>query len=165
MSTPQDTPDPKRNNGNGGSWNAPGTTGGGPSPYGTPASGQPGQYNYPTGAASGYSYPGGGSMPQQAEKGPAPKEVMRAYYLILAAGVLYLLTAVVSTLQLDTSGMPGVGSTAAGIAYLFAIVIAVVVTAVYVALAVFIRKGHNWARIVATVLAPSMWSLPWPHSC
>ncbi|KNC20307.1 hypothetical protein AC792_01420 [Arthrobacter sp. RIT-PI-e] len=156
MSTPQDNRNQGQDDGNGRSWDAPGTPGGGTTPYGSPSSerpGGPGQYTYPSGAAPGYSYPGGGSFPQQADKGAPPKEVTRAYQLVLAAGILYLLTAVVSTLVLDTSGMPGVGSGVATLGYVIAFVVAAVVTAAYVVLAIFIRKGHNWARITATVLA------------
>jgi hypothetical protein len=150
MSTPQDNPYSGQNDRNGHPWNTPDPTGGTSSPTGQ---NQSGQYNHPGAQSPGYSYPGGGSFPQQAEKGPAPKEVMRAYYLILAAGILYLISAVGSALLTDLSAIPGASSTAVNVGYAFGFVIAAVVTAIYVVLAVFIRKGHNWARIVATVLA------------
>jgi len=120
MSTPQDTPD-GQNDG---------------APYGyRPA--QPPSYAYPTSGTPGL-----------AEKGPAPREVHLAYYLILAAGVVYLLSSVLTPLTTDLPDVPG-ATVGAGIG----LVVAVVIAAFYVVLAVFIRRGRNWARITATVLA------------
>jgi hypothetical protein len=158
MSTPQDNPGTGQGDGQG--WNPPGTSGSQTpaGPYGQPGqqgqygqqgqgqSGQQGQYGYQ--AAQPYAYPGGGALPQQADKGPAPKEVMRAYYLILAAGALYLVSSVITSLTTDTAGLPG-----ASVGVAFGLVFAAVFTAIYVVLALFIRRGQNWARITATVLA------------
>lgn len=164
MSTPQDPGYGQGNGqgygqgngqGDGQGWNPPGAAGSSQAPYGQ--QGQPGSYGrrddggqsgYQGVQPSGYAYPGGGMLPQQADKGPAPKEVQRAYLLILAAGILYLVSAVVSAL---TSEVPDVAGASMGVG--IGLVVSVVFTAVYVVLAVFIRKGHNWARITATVLA------------
>ena len=49
---------------------------------------------------------------------------------------------------MDTAGLPG-----ASVGVAFGLVFAAVFTAIYVVLALFIRRGQNWARITATVLA------------
>ncbi len=165
MSTPQDNPGTGQ--GDGQAWNPPATGGSGtpagqPGQYGQGQYGQPGQYGqqgqpgqygqgqsgYQAAQPSGYAYPGGGALPQQADKGPAPREVMRAYYLILAAGALYLVSSIITSLTTETTGLPG-----ASVGIAFGLVFAVVFTAIYVVLAIFIRRGQNWARITATVLA------------
>ncbi|MHA7208691.1 hypothetical protein [Arthrobacter sp. MDT1-65] len=151
MSTPQDTPGTGQGEGQG--WNPPTTNGSGQNPAGPYGgtqgqSGQQGQDGYQAAQPSGYAYPGGGAVPQQADKGPAPKEVTRAYYLILAAGILYLVSSIISSL---TTEMPDVAGAGVGVAV--GLVFAVVFTAIYVVLAIFIRRGQNWARITATVLA------------
>ncbi|MFJ6000970.1 hypothetical protein [Arthrobacter sp. NPDC092385] len=144
MSTPQD---PRYGQGNDqGNGQSPYGQQGRPGPYGGQDDG--GRYGYQAAQPSGYAYPGGGTLPQQAEKGPAPREVQRAYVLILAAGVLYLASAIISALTSEVPDMAG-ASLGVGIGLVFSVVFA----AVYVVLAVFIRKGHNWARITATVLA------------
>lgn len=150
MGTPQDEPTSGQDNGNGHPGRPPRPMGGIPSPAGP---GEPGRYDHSGGRSPAYSYPGSGSFPQQADKGPAPREVMRAYYLILAAGILYLVSAVASALLTDLSEIPGASSAAINTGYAFGFVIAAVITAIYVVLAVFIRRGHNWARVVATILA------------
>ncbi|AUZ87962.1 hypothetical protein ACX80U_02670 [Arthrobacter sp. TmT3-37] len=155
MSTPQDDPNGQGNRqGEGQPWSAPGTGGTGqgghvrPGAYGQGDGG--GRYDYQSAQQpSSYAYPtppAGGSGP--ADKGPAPAEVQRAYYLILAAGILYLVASVVSGLTTPVPDAPG-----ASIGVGLGIVFAALFTAVYIVLAVFIRKGHNWARITATVLA------------
>jgi hypothetical protein len=73
---------------------------------------------------------------------------MRAYYLILAAGALYFVSSIISSLTSQVPDMPG-----ASVGIAFGLVVAVVFAAVYVVLAIFIRRGQNWARITATVLA------------
>ncbi|MHA7287226.1 hypothetical protein ACX80I_13185 [Arthrobacter sp. MDT3-44] len=108
--------------------------------------GHAGQYGYQ--AAQPYAYPGGGAGPRPVEKGPAPVEVVRAYYLIVAAGALSLVASIISAL---TTEVPDIAGASVGVG--LGIVFAALFAAVYVVLAVFIRKGHNWARITATVLA------------
>lgn len=149
MSTPQD-PDaqghgPRERPG----WNPPGPDDGSQSPYGRQgAQGDAGPYGYQGTQPSGYAYPSPGGGPGVPDKGPAPQEVLRAYYLILAAGGTYLLSSVVTALTTEFPDMAG-ASVGAGIG----IALAVVASAIYVVLAVFIRRGHNWARITATVFA------------
>ncbi|GAB3534671.1 hypothetical protein GCM10027403_10990 [Arthrobacter tecti] len=103
-------------------------------------------YGYQAAQPSGYAYPGSASMPQ-AQRPPMPKEVNLAFYLIIAAGVLSLISSVIS------SGSSGMTGSFAAVGAGFTIAFAIIGTAIYVALAIFIRKGHNWARITATVLA------------
>ncbi|WP_043441887.1 hypothetical protein [Arthrobacter sp. L77] len=130
MSTPQDTPNGQDN---GPAWNAPGAGGTGRNPSSQQA------------PSPNYAYPASGA-PGLAEKGPAPKEVQRAYYLILAAGVLHFLSSVVGVTEIPE----GAGSSVQMVSQLL---FAALAAAVYVVLAIFIRRGRNWARITATVLA------------
>lgn len=104
-------------------------------------------YGSPNAPSASYNYPGNMSQVAMTEKGPAPKEVERAFWLIIAAGVLSLISSIVSTTSTQLEG-PG-----AGVATALAVVFAAVATGVYILLAIFIRKGHNWARITAAVLA------------
>ncbi len=155
MSTPQDNPNNGPRNGQG--WTAPGPGERSQPGPGEGSQAQPGhytvgndggQYGYQPAQPSGYAYPATGEGLGAAGKGPAPKEVERAYYLILAAGILYLVSTVISLL---TSEVPDVAGGVVGVG--IGVVFAVAITAIYIVLAVFIRKGHNWARITATVLA------------
>ncbi|MCU1632728.1 MAG: hypothetical protein JWM61_1380 [Micrococcaceae bacterium] len=158
MSTPQDTPGNRNDDGQ--AWNPPGGNGSGHSPDGQQGKGQQAQptpygrqdvgspYGYQAAQPSGYAYPSSGGDAGRTEKGPAPKEVMRAYYLILAAGAAYLVSSIISSLTAEIPDMAG-ASLGVGVGLVFAVLFA----AVYVVLAVFIRKGQNWARITATVLA------------
>ncbi|THJ68393.1 hypothetical protein E8P82_00270 [Arthrobacter echini] len=109
---------------------------------------QQNQYGYQGTQPAGYAYPTSGVEAAPASKGPAPKEVMTAYYLILAAGVVYLVSSILSALTTDFSDVAG-----ASLVTALTIGFSIIIAAVYVLLAVFIRKGHNWARITATVLA------------
>ncbi|MUK01843.1 hypothetical protein GM708_07775 [Vibrio cholerae] len=146
MSTPQDNPNGQGNNQ---AWNPPGGSGQGQ----TGQQGQPGRgpeggpYGYQAAQPSGYAYPTPGGDVGVTDKGPAPKEVQRAYYLILAAGVVYLLSAILSTLTTEVPDVEG-----ASIGIVIGLVFSAIIAAVYVLLAIFIRKGANWARITATVL-------------
>ncbi|MHA7276956.1 hypothetical protein ACX80O_10600 [Arthrobacter sp. Hz1] len=112
-----------------------------------PPDGQAAPYGYQNAQPSGYNYPGNMSQVSMTEKGPAPKEVERAFWLIIAAGVLSFLSSIIGVLSVPAQGPAG----GAGIA--FTLVFAAVATGIYILLAIFIRKGHNWARITATVLA------------
>ncbi len=133
MSTPSGNPHPSDHN---------------PQP---PVSGPAGQqgpspYGYQAAQPSGYAYPSAANLPQ-AERPPLPKEVNIAFWLIIAAGVVSLISAF---MPVDTSAIPPeMRDMMVG----FAVGGGVVGLAIYVLLAIFIRKGHNWARITATVLA------------
>lgn len=150
MSTPNDSPDPTPED------RRPSQAGQNPQ-YGQPQNPQYGQPQNPGSAqapyggqsapAAGYNYPGNAADTAVMDKGPAPKNVDTAYWLTLAAGALYLITSIIG------AGMGGDSMGMGGGAGIIGIIVAVIVTAVYVLLAVFIRKGQNWARITATVLA------------
>lgn len=147
MSTPEDNP---TGQGNGQGWNPPGG-GSGPGRYGQPGQygqGNDGQPGYQAAQPSGYAYPTEGGDLGQTDKGPAPKEVMRAYSLIISAGIVYLLASIISVLTAD---VPDVAGASVGVG--IGLVVSALIAAVYVVLAIFIRKGRNWARITATVLA------------
>jgi lysylphosphatidylglycerol synthetase-like protein (DUF2156 family) len=101
-------------------------------------------------------------MPATA-KGPAPQRVVTAHWLIIAAGVLSLLSAILASIdplaqllpgqlaQLEDAGVRP--ADVAGILTTTVLVLGVLSTAVYIFLALMIRRGKNWARITATVLA------------
>ena len=127
-----------------------------------PAYGQQQPYGYQSAQPSGYAYPSQAALPTTG-KGPAPRNVVIAYWLLIAAGVLNLLASVIQSSdpltgvtpgqreQLEASGMTAESLT--GVLTATIIIVAIVATAIYILLAVMIRKGKNWARITATVLA------------
>ncbi len=141
--------------------NPPPAYGQNPTPQGQQGYGQQ-PYGYQSAQPSGYAYPGSASMPATA-KGPAPQRVVTAHWLIIAAGVLSLLGAILASIdplaqlspdqltQLEDAGVPP--ADAAGIVTTTVIVLGVISTAIYIFLALMIRRGKNWARITATVLA------------
>lgn len=103
-------------------------------------------YSYQSAQPAGYAYPSAAHMPEAARP-PLPREVNLAFWLIIAAGVLNFITTLMGSVP--TGGSAGTGAIGTGIA----LVVGVLTSGVYILLAVFIRKGHNWARITATVLA------------
>lgn len=140
-----------------------------PQSYGSNSPASPGQqgygqqpYGYQSAQPSGYAYPGSASMPATA-KGPAPQRVVLAFWLILAAAVLGLISTIVSSLdplasltpqqreQFEGSGVSP--ESISGIATTIGVVVGLLFAALYVLLAFMIRKGKNWARITLTVLA------------
>ena len=126
--------------------------------------GQYGQtpYGYQAAQPSGYAYPGGPSA-KAGPKGPAPREVMTGFWLILAAGVLAFINNLVTSFNLPDLLTPAQiqdlrqaninVQDVSGFLITFSIVIALIGLGLYVLIAVFVRKGHNWARIVGTVFA------------
>jgi hypothetical protein len=149
----------------------------GHSPYGQPGQptsspyGQPGQHPYPQ-QPYGYPAPGQGQQPM----GPVqkPKEIDRSYWLILAAGLAFLvvelLAAFSPTMGLTPEMMNELESqfAAAGMTVdvaqlmestrVLAIIFTVIIAGLYWLIATGIRKGSNVARIFGTILA--VMSLP-----
>jgi lysylphosphatidylglycerol synthetase-like protein (DUF2156 family) len=137
-------------------------------PYGQPY-GQPGQSPYPQ---QPYGYPAQGQQPM----GPVqkPKEIDRSYWLILAAGLAFLiielLAAFSPTMGLTPEMMDELESqlAAAGLTVdvaellestrVMAIVFTVIIAGLYWLIATGIRKGSNVARIFGTIFA--VMSLP-----
>lgn len=129
---------------------------------------QPGQgqysqsYGYQPAQPSGYSSPG---APQQQgqPKGPAPREVVLGFWLIIAAGVLSLINNLVTSFRLPdvltASQMDALRDAnvdvqdAGGFVVWFSVVLSIIGLGLYVLIAWFILKGHNWARILGTVFA------------
>jgi hypothetical protein len=103
-------------------------------------------YSYQSAQPAGYAYPSAARMPEAARP-PLHKEVNLAFWLIIAAGVLNFVSTLIG------SGSTGGPAAAASIGIGIAVVVGILTTGIYVLLAVFIRKGQNWARITATVLA------------
>ncbi len=148
----------------------------GQSPYGQPYAqpgqlpyGQPGQSPYPQ---QPYGYPAQGQQPM----GPVqkPKEVDRSYWLILAAGLAFLIVELLAafspTMGLTPEMMDELESqlAAAGLTVdvaelmestrVMAIVFTVIIAGLYWLIATGIRKGSNVARIFGTIFA--VMSLP-----
>lgn len=140
-------------------------------PYGQqgPPPGQYGQqgpygqaYGYQPAQPSGYSYPGS-AQAQSQPKGPAPREVVTGFWLIIAAGVLSFINNLVTSFRipdvLTISQMDSLRDAnvdiqdAGGFVVWFSVVLSVIGLGLYVLIAWFILKGHNWARIVGTVFA------------
>jgi hypothetical protein len=146
-------------------------------PYGQPPYGQPGQppygqpgpspYGQPAYPQQPYGYPMQGQQPM----GPVqrPKEIDRSYWLILAAGLAFLV------IELFAAFSPSMGLTpemveelesqfrAAGMTVdvnelmdsvrVMAIVFTVLIAGLYWLIATGIRKGSNVARIFGTIFA------------
>jgi hypothetical protein len=168
----------------------------GQSPYGQPGQpgqspyGQPGQQGQPSYPQQPYGYPGQQgqpSYPQQPYGYPAqgqgqqpmgpvqkPKEIDRSYWLILAAGlaflVIELLAAFSPTMGLTPEMMQELEAqfAAAGMTVdvaqllestrVMAIIFTVIIAGLYWLIAAGIRKGSNVARIFGTIFA--VMSLP-----
>ncbi|WP_104053060.1 MULTISPECIES: hypothetical protein [unclassified Arthrobacter] len=138
----------------------------GQQPYGQPYGQPQSPYGYQAPQPSGYAYPGSGG-PVPGAKGPAPREVMTGFWLIIAAGIVTFLSTIITVLSTaddplatlppeDRRVMEDAGVTAELMRSSFVtvgVVMAAIALLIYVLLAVLIRKGKNWARIVATVFA------------
>lgn len=122
--------------------------------------------NYPTPPPGNYPTPPPGNYPstpwEPVPQGPPPAPVVNAVRAIFASVTLSLIGVVV-TLMTQTSMRaqivktqptltPDMVNTAMTIAVVVAVVFGIVSTVLYVALALLIRAGKNWARIVAFVL-------------
>ncbi len=127
-------------------------------------------YGYQAAQPSGYGYPGGGGQAQFQQSGPAsrPKEVNIAFWLIIAAAVG---TAISMILTLAAIGSPGAmeqfetmmnqqpeGASVDPNAVIenattVLVIITLIGIGIYLLIAFMVRKGKNWARITATVLA------------
>lgn len=99
-----------------------------------------------------------------AARGAPPQSVQRAVVLIWVNIALSVLSFLLTFVYLDESVEDAVASAeASGLqvdadaarigAIVFGVILFLVFGALYVLLAIFIRKGANWARIVWTVLA------------
>ena len=116
---------------------------------------QPSNYTQP----SGYTYP----PPAKQAKGPAPREVIIGSWLILAAGVLSLINNVITSFSLPSLMTPQEEQAFAetgldeqsvnSFLVSFGIVVALIGFGIYVLIALFVRRGKNWARILGTVFA------------
>lgn len=156
----------------------------GPSPYGQPGYpappyGQPGQ---PTQPSSPYGQPPSGypqqpyaqqpyPAPGQQQMGPVqkPKEIDRSYWLILAAGLAFLVVEMLAAFsptmgltpemiqdlesQLAAAGMTVDVAELLESTRVMAIIFTVIIAGLYWLIATGIRKGSNVARIFGTILA------------
>ena len=128
-----------------------------------PAYGQQSQYNQPAYGQSPYAtYP---SEQPQASSG-MPKQVNTAFWLLVASGVVWILSLLLAIGTLDTPAMRDMFEqqmTASGADLRFedikgaivgtVVVFAIISAGLYALVALNVRKGKNWARILGTVLA------------
>ncbi|UWX96655.1 hypothetical protein N2K95_13535 [Arthrobacter zhaoxinii] len=175
MSTPENTPEPGRDPNYPNNPQVPGRSGapgGPPVPGGSGAPGGPadpaprpvpqyGQYAPGPYASGQASYPT--PPPVNPAKGAPPREVVTGSWLIIAAGVLSLINNVITSFSLPSlltsqeqqtfndAGLDERSMTTFLIA--FGIVVALISFGIYVLIALFVRRGKNWARILGTVFA------------
>jgi hypothetical protein len=153
-----------------------------PGPYGqnAPQYGQqPGPYGYQSAQPGQYSYPS--SQPQPGAVPTRPKEVVLAFWLIIAAAVLTAVQVIISLATMDTllAGMaddPAVRDALAqtggeiseqqfmdmmsGTAGVVLVISGLIVIGLYLMVAFGVKAGKNWARITGTVFAAlSLFSL------
>jgi len=147
-----------------------------PGEYGQPQYGQPGQYGQPPGSSApyqdpsaaqypqypsappyGYGYPGSG---QPAGSVQMPATVHWASVAMIARTVLGLIAALVTLADMDRildeaarrTGVSFDRDTArAGV--VIGVVISIIIAVLFILLALQVRRGKNWARIVAIVFA------------
>ncbi|MGO4452635.1 hypothetical protein [Arthrobacter sp. RAF14] len=152
----------------------PGASQAGPPQYGaTPPSapqfGAPPAYGAQPGpAAPGYpgapQWPGESLQPGGQTPVERPKKVEISFWLIIVAGVLNLVSAILTAMligdtaqyrdlvrQMEQSG--GSADSLRSTLTVTAIVVGVVQLGLYLLVAFFVRKGANWARILGTVFA------------
>jgi hypothetical protein len=146
-----------------------------PGPYGqnAPQYGQqPGPYGYQSAQPGQYSYPS--SQPQPGAVPTRPKEVVIAFWLIIAAAVLTAVQVIISLATMDTllAGMaddPAVRDALAqtggeiseqqfmdmmsGTAGVVLVISGLIVIGLYLMVAFGVKAGKNWARITGTVFA------------
>lgn len=121
---------------------------------------QSNNYNY-------NAYTGGQSAPPAAASPARPKQVDISFWLLIASLVLSIISIPVgiaamnspeyrATVEKQMADMPGTAVSAddaIAAAVVLLVVIAVISLAVSLLVAIFIRKGYNWARIVLTIFA------------
>ena len=142
----------------------------GQSPYGQQYGQQP--YGYQNAVPGQYGYPGGQGQP--AAKPTAPREVIIAFWLIIAAAALTAIEMLTELANLDGSmamvlndpsvrealGEQGgqfseqeLAQMMSGTAGVFIVIIAVIAVGLYLMVAFGVKAGKNWARITGAVLA------------
>ncbi|VXC63083.1 conserved membrane hypothetical protein [Arthrobacter sp. 9V] len=138
------------------------------SPYGQPAAPQYGQQSSPYGQPAAPQYGQGNNWPSQ-QPGPTtiPQMVNIGFWLIVGAGVIWLISLFISMASISDPAMRSMieDQMAAGGAadvrfediQAFVVgtmvVMAIIGAALYAVVALNVRKGRNWARILGTVLA------------
>jgi hypothetical protein len=112
-------------------------------------------------AAPQHSYPGyaGGPSPAPAVPMPMPPTVHWASIAMIARTAISIVVVLVIFARLDTitddvlARSGNLTRDAAKAAVIFGAVIALVISVLLLGLALMVRRGRNWARIVAIVLA------------
>ncbi|MEE2522198.1 hypothetical protein V1639_03810 [Pseudarthrobacter sp. J75] len=131
-------------------------------PYGQqPGYGQQAPYGQP---AAPFGYPS--EQPQPAGPGGVPQMVNISFWLIIAAGVISVISMLIALASIDTPAVRGMiedqlqasgadipWSDIRGVMTGTLVVFAIIAAALYALVAFNVRKGKNWARILGTVLA------------
>jgi tetrahydromethanopterin S-methyltransferase subunit G len=124
-------------------------------PYQNPSA--PQYQQYPSAPPYGYGYPGSG---ESAGRVPMPPTVHWASIAMITRTVLGLIAAFITFAELDTildeaARRTGVSfdRDAARAGVVFGVVISLIIAALFILLAIQVRRGKNWARIVAIVFA------------
>ncbi|MCC9198466.1 hypothetical protein QNO08_02565 [Arthrobacter sp. zg-Y820] len=112
------------------------------------------------------AYPGGQSAPPPASIPARPKQVDISFWLLIASLVLSIISVpfgiaalnspearATAQRQLEAQGAAVDLDAAIAAGTILVVVIAVISAVVTLLVAIFIRKGYNWARIVLTVFA------------
>lgn len=113
------------------------------------------------------AYAGGQGAPAPAASPARPKQVDISFWLLIASLVLSLISIPVGIAFLNSpeyrakaeeqlAAAPGAAidvDTVIASGVIFLVVVAVISLAVSLLVAIFIRKGHNWARILLTIFA------------
>ena len=136
---------------------------------GGPDQGRPDQSGYqpapppPSGDYGNAPQYSGGYAEPAAPAGPPPAEVIRATLLMFVQAALGLIGLIFSFADADgfkdriregnTSLTADQVDSAYTISLVFAVIIGLIFAAAYVLLAIQVRKGKNWARIVTLVIA------------
>ncbi|WP_145962082.1 DUF6264 family protein [Renibacterium salmoninarum] len=122
----------------------------------TPQAGQFNQSSAPTGYPN---YPQPNAQPKV-----APRLVQRAFVMILLAGVIQFAAALFAVLNISQLrdiakqtmvqyGESGLGDSVVNMAIAFSFVFYAISIGLYIWIAVKIRAGRNWARVLGTVMA------------
>lgn len=125
-------------------------------------------YGYQSAQPSGYGYAGGPAQFQQPGPVSRPKEVDLAFWLIIGAAIVTAISAIFSLAQLGSpetmeqfeaimgqqgGEIPIATEDLISLVGTLTVIFALIGIGLYLLIAFMVRKGKNWARITATVLA------------
>ncbi|HEY8702729.1 MAG TPA: hypothetical protein VIM08_17460 [Arthrobacter sp.] len=124
------------------------------------------QFGQPYGQSPYAQYPS--EQPQAAGTSGIPQLVNMSFWLLIGAGIIFVISTLMGTTQLDDPALrssfeqtmknSGGGTDVSyddikGVIAGTLVVLAIIGAALYALVAFFVRKGKNWARILGTVFA------------